>query len=117
MTSQEASGSFMQTSDVATYFINSFDDKQRIWIILTNFAKKSVIIDEIFYISTDLVQSKMSDQGWKEMQCEVTTSIFGLKSIFTHELPEVELENGIIFATDSAEDKAMFEWECGGYED
>lgn len=110
MTSQEASGSFMLVSDVIRYFnANEFS--------LEGFWKLIVDIDSLAFLPTSVVSERMTEQEWRVMQSEVTTHVFGIKSIFTQNLPEVKLKDGISFGSDSAEEKAMFEWSCGGYED
>lgn len=74
MASQEASGSFMVYFDVMKYF--NFIESE-----LDIFRKNVVEIDNISYLPTSVIKLTMSEQEWKTMQSEVTTTIFGLEPI------------------------------------
>lgn len=88
MTSQEASGSFMQVSDVIKFFVVNELPLEWLWKFIDE-------IDNISYLPTSVIESKLPPLEWKMMECVVSTHVFGLKSILTRDLPEVELEDGI----------------------
>ena len=85
MTSQEAKGSYMRFADVLRYFEdNRLIENLDYFMIL--FGNGSVEIEGVTYISTNAIKQYMSTSEVRTMECQVTTSIFGLVSNFEEEV-------------------------------
>ena len=77
MKSSEARGSYIRFADVLRYFEdNRLIENLDYFMVL--FGNGSVEIEGVTYISTNAIKQYMSASEVRTMECEVTTSIFGL---------------------------------------